>query len=163
MDTALLVSLGALVLSGLSAYYAWMSSQRAHEANQLTVLADFLREFRELEPDRRRVIRDLPNVETVWISDLSDPLRESATHVCWYLDGLGLLVGQGLVDEDALFTIIGSPTVRLWGILAPFIEAERDHRTEPIYMRGFEDLAERARKHDYASAMEKLKRFNCAP
>lgn len=134
--------------------------QECRVCSLLTVLADFLREFRELEPDRRVVLRELPSIETEPLSELPESLRVPATRVCWYLDALSLLVYQGLVDEDAPFTIIASPVKRLWVALEPFIDAERSARgLEAAYMRGFEDLAARARVFDHEHALDKLQRF----
>jgi hypothetical protein len=50
---ALMVAFGALGVS-------WWAVTQARKSNEIVILAEFLREFRQMEPERRRVIRDLP-------------------------------------------------------------------------------------------------------
>jgi hypothetical protein len=169
----ILVAVLAVGVAVVSALIAWSSARQAKIANThaqasvaeakvangVAVLADFLREFRNMEPARRLIIRELPKVPVAPLAELDDEFRVPATQVCFYLDALGLLVRRGLVDKDPVYSILGKPIERSWERLAPFIEAERARRDEKRYMRGFEDLAAGAREFDYDTDIECLRRY----
>lgn len=160
--SALIALVSALVAS-LSAYYSHQAVKQARISNGVAVLAHFLREFRELEPERRYVLRELKKFEssaaTTGLSDLPEEARTSATRVAYYLDGLGLLVSNELVDEKQITTFLGGAIERQWQALRPFIEAERRARPEPSFQRSFEHLAELARRSDQGAQSANLLRW----
>ncbi len=137
MDAATKVSLLAVAVAIATAIYA---IREAVKANRITVLAGFLSEYRELEPQRYFVLNDLPKTP-VRISGLPGDARQKAVAVAYYLDNLGLLVEKGLVSPTDIIQLVGGSIQRQYEKLGPFIELERKARPEPIYMRGFEHLA----------------------
>lgn len=166
MDSSDTIAVLAFGIAVVSAGFAWRSSRSAHRSNQIAVLADFLREFREMEPARRRVLREIPRTPVRRVAHLRDPLRSDAIRVCFYLDALGLLVRRKLVDEAPVYSILGFPIIKTWETLAPFIVAEREARVEDAdaelesrYMAGFEDLAMRAQGSGYAEDTKRLETF----
>jgi hypothetical protein len=151
---ALLVAIGAAIVAVLSAVYA-------RNSNRIAVLGDFLREFRRMEPTRRWIILELPKTEGVRLSAITpEDKRAAVTQVCFYLDGLGLLIRHRLINPEPVYSIIGKPIQRCWERLEPYIEAERTAREEERYMAGFEDLAYGASVFDYDRDLATLRRYD---
>ena len=66
------------------------------------MLAEFLKEYRLIQPERRRVNRRFPDLQPIafcGLSELPGELERDAIVVCYYLDHLSLLVEKGLVEE----------------------------------------------------------------
>ncbi len=57
-------------------------------------------------------------------------MRSDATQVCFFLDHLGLIVRNKLVDGASIYSILGRLIQRTWEKLSPFIEAGPE-RVEP--------------------------------
>src|SRR5262245_27543784 len=132
MDASLVISVGALGLAGASAFYADRTLREARKANALPTLLEFVQEYRRYEADRRYLLRDLRNEHDpkVGISGLPNDARERVVRVQHYLDQLGLLVDQQLVDAGAVAGFMGESVLRSWQALSPYITAERDIRGE---------------------------------
>lgn len=116
----------------------------ARKANALRGYLDFFREYRQYEPDRRYVLRDLRHHNSsLGISELPDEARVPVVSVCHYLDHLGFLVHRKMIDLDAVARLMGYSVLVCWTALAPYIERERERRPSPDYARYFEYLVAR--------------------
>lgn len=141
---ALVVSLCALVVSALIAL-----EQRRLETAQ-PVAYDVFRELRESAMKRRNVVQGLRDVSPQdGLDGISDPqLRRIAIEVSHNMDNLGMLVAHKLAKIDIVAGGAGDTVIRMWQVLGPFIEREREIRsergdaTDPIgYQAYFEYLA----------------------
>jgi hypothetical protein len=144
MDVSIAVSIGAVVVAGMSAVYAGQTARETRKMNAVPALLDFLREYRRYEAERRYVLRDLQGEcePRLGITDLPDATRWRVLIVCHYLDQLGLLVDQGLVRPEAVAGFMGESVLRNWRALEPYIETERALRNED-YAKYFESLVVR--------------------
>lgn len=61
--------------------------------------------------------------------------------VSHYLDNLGVLVANDLLNPHLAAGFLGDSTLRLWSLLEPFIERERALRSPNAYLQYFEHLA----------------------
>lgn len=159
VDTSVLISVAAAVAAVGSAIYAGRTLREARKANKIPALLDFLREYRSYEPDRRYVFRTLDEEcePGAGISTLPDDARRHVTRVAHYLDQLGFLVDQRLIDPHAVAGFMGPSVLRSWEVLAPYIRQERAARGSPAYSRYFEDLAARVLAIDPESVVATLR------
>ena len=74
-------------------------------------------ELRELDPEGG--MRGLP-----------DEVARAALRVSHYLDNLGVLVANGLLEPELAAGFLGDSALRLWRDLYPFITRERELRTQ---------------------------------
>jgi hypothetical protein len=142
IDPSVLVSIAAVCAAAASAFYAGRALREARKANAVPALLDFVRECRQYEPDRRSVLRHLRDEHDprLGISGLPDEAREHVIRVCHYLDQLGILVDQRIVDPEAVAGFMGESILVSWRALAPYIKGERAARKRD-YVSYFEDLA----------------------
>lgn len=111
------------------------------KANALPGYLDFFREYRLCEPDRRYVLLRLRNHERQrGISGLPEKAHGHAVNVCHYLDHLGFLVANQIIELDAVDRLMGRSVLVCWQALAPYIERERKVRASD-YAGYFEQLA----------------------
>jgi len=69
-------------------------------------------------------------------------LRAAFHSVMFYLDGIGNLMRNGLIDFEYVSQIgAGVGPIKSWEILRPWIEYYRESRNVPDYMSGFEFYA----------------------
>jgi hypothetical protein len=143
---SLVISIAAGIAAIVSAAVAARALREAKKANALPILLDFLREYRQYEPDRRYILRELGALERgLGISELPDEPRTHARTVCHYLDQLGLLVKKDLVDQNDVAGVMGESILYSWRALEPFITAEREARSGD-YAQYFEHLVARVLK-----------------
>lgn len=156
MDSATKVSLLAVLVALATAFYA---IQEARKANRLTVLATFLKEYRDLEPERHYILNGLSQYRprSTWgIAALPPEDRNRVMKVAYYLDALAFLVDSRLIDEGYILKLLGGSIQRQYSALAPFIEGERGIRGESIFMLGFENLARLAKDKAHERTPESL-------
>lgn len=60
--------------------------------------------------------------------------------VCWFFNGLGVLVHNDLADLRVVEELFGYMIPWLWEILEPLIKAEREHFGQPRSLEWFEYL-----------------------
>lgn len=127
-DASLIVSIVALGVSTASASFTFANLREARKANA-KALVDFMREYRDYEPDRRLLIRELrKHPSRLGTSELPDCIREEVNHVCHYLDHLGFLVAKGVVKPEDVAGLMGHSILVTWGVLRPYIMVERQKR-----------------------------------
>ena len=152
-DASLIVSVIAAGVSTASASFTFANLREARKANA-KALVDFIREYRDYEPDRRVVIRELRKQDPqLGTSELPDGIREEVNHVCHYLDHLGFLVAKGVVAAEDVAGLMGHSILVTWGALRPYIVVERQRRDRD-YAPYLEHLAEAM----YAAPIEALHR-----
>jgi hypothetical protein len=110
---------------------ARIAANAARQANALRGYLDFFREYRQYEPDRRYVLRHLREHDPdLGITDLGDDPRGHVVNVCHYLDHLGFLVDQRMVDLEAVDRLMGNSVLACWLELEPYIQRERRRRAD---------------------------------
>ena len=103
----------------------------AADENRPAGYLDFFREYRQYEPDRRYVLRRLRDHDPdLGISELPDEARKHVVNVCHYLDHLGFLVDQRMIDLEAVDRLMGNSVLACGRELEPYIERERRRRAE---------------------------------
>jgi hypothetical protein len=157
-DWKLTVAIAGAGIAGVSALFFWWTAHETRKANVIPALLDFLREYREYEPARRYVIRDLqadydPKDRPFPISEMKSRARKPIVDVVHYLDHLGLLVNERLIKVEDMAGYMGQSVRTLWDVLSPFIQAERTYRSycEQAYASDRE-----LRDNDYALYFEDL-------
>lgn len=70
--------------------------------------------------------------------------------VCWFFNGLGVLVHNDLADLSVVEELFGYMIPWLWEILEPLIQAEREHFGQPRSLEWFEYLYNEMRKEQRA-------------
>jgi hypothetical protein len=164
---AIVLSAVASVGAAAAAIAAWRAvfqarqlQQEATKANEIPALLDFVREYRRYERARRYILRKLRKQHPpVRVADLPRKPLEHALDVCHYLDHLGFLVDQRLVDPIAVAGFMGDSMLRCWDELLPYIDAERKARDGP-YAQYFEDLAVRVKAIGPREAHKGLRTFS---
>jgi len=130
-----------------------VSYRQLHEAevaNSLPTVIDLFREYRSpaLSKARSIVFQQLgPDEQQLPLSELPDSVRPAAYSVCHYLDNLGVLVTEGLVEPRIVTRFLGRSAIDLWERLHPCIKLERAKRNGN-YQRYFEGLAATAKRLD---------------
>jgi hypothetical protein len=166
---AIVLSAVASLGAAAAAIAAWRAVSQARrlqkeatKANEIPALLDFVREYRRYERARRYILRKLRKQHpTIRVADLPRKPREHSLAVCHYLDHLGFLVNQGLVDPIAVAGFMGDSMLRCWDELWPYIEAERKARDGP-YAQYFEDLAVHVKAIGTPEAHKGLRRFSAS-
>jgi hypothetical protein len=133
----------AIVVAAGSAWFAWRSVRQANRANQLVVMVDFMREFRQTYNQRRFIAEKLKQQHSAekGIHDLPDKARRQVAAVLHYLNNLGVLVERKLIDLDDVADFIGGPILRAWSKLKPYVATERKKRGGEPYQQHAESLA----------------------
>jgi hypothetical protein len=136
--SGLILGVAALVLSAAALAYSIHSNTRA---SMLTVVTTMLAHWNspEMAATKRR-IAEMPD-HAGELAKLPVSLRDDVATLAGYLDGVGLLLREGLVPAAAVCGFIGGPAQYFWGRLAAIVELERVRRPEPGYRRDFEWLA----------------------
>jgi len=70
--------------------------------------------------------------------------------VCWFFNGLGVLVHNDLADLRVVEELFGYMIPWMWEILEPIIQAEREHYGQPRSLEWFEYLYNEMRKEQWA-------------
>jgi hypothetical protein len=170
---ALIVSIGSAFGAAAAALYAARQAHQAKVANAFPAVIDMFSEYRSpaLSRARSRVFDLLDEQPTnpVPLSELPDEARENALAVCHYLDNLGVLVAEQLMDAAVAARYLGDTCLALWKRLRPYIEAEREKRARRgfagprDYLRYFEHLGAAFEELEPARQRANLKRWNPTP
>ena len=150
MTSSTVLSLSSLVVSLLalvvSAGVAIRQLARLRHSNLLPVALDLFREFRTAEfREHLRYLRD-----DLWeqsppgglgVVDLSDEARGHLAPVSGYFNNMGVLVANGVVDAELVQSFMGGSIMVAWSRVAPYVEVERQRRSDPNYALFFEHLA----------------------
>lgn len=147
---ALLVSITSALAAFLAAGFSMYQLRQSRVANAFPSVIDMFREYRSRHVSyaRTQVFTRLRTTDDpAAVSQLPTDLRQHVLTVCHYLDNLGVLVSEGLMDTKIAARFLGNTAVSLWDRMQPHIEAERRLRVEQgqpgggDYLRYFEDLA----------------------
>ncbi|WP_427922428.1 DUF4760 domain-containing protein [Streptomyces sp. cg40] len=126
---ALLVSVGALLVSGAASY---RQLRLAAHANTLPVLVELFREHRSdyLAEARWFVHQELPGRDvSEGLHSLSPEELKMVRDLAWFYDNLGALVAHGIVDIDPVSGYLGGSVISTWESMAPLIAAHRVRRS----------------------------------
>jgi hypothetical protein len=156
------ISAAALVISIISAVFAYRQLQHARTANALPIVIDLFAEFRQpkLAEARTFVWRSLPAQDpSRGFESIEDPVgRDGVAALANYLDNLGLLVDRGLVDVVLVAGFMGNAIIPLWDKMRPFIDAERARRSTD-YMRYFEALVAEIHRASPSAVLARVTRL----
>lgn len=100
---ALIISIVAGVAALVAVTVSWWQLHKARVANQLPAVVDLFGEYRSpgLTTERRIVFEQIgPAEQRLPLSQLPDHVKSAAVQVCHYLDNLGVLVAEGLVQPQ---------------------------------------------------------------
>ncbi|MGH1556471.1 DUF4760 domain-containing protein [Streptomyces sp. L7] len=155
---ALLVSVGALLVSGAASY---RQLRPAAHANTLPVLVELFREHRSDYPAEARwfVHQELPG------RDVSEGLH-SLRDLAWFYDNLGALVAHGIVDIDPVSGYLGGSVISTWESMAPLIAAHRVRRRaagrdgDAEWQGYYENLYHLIKKKPPAAVRNRLERWS---
>jgi hypothetical protein len=145
---ALVISVGALSFSALVAFAARRQTELARHANALPVLIELFREHRSgrLAQAREFVVNRLGNADSSkGLEGVPEEDRVLVQELAWFYDNVGALVTYDVIDIEPVSGYFGGAVLNCWRVLEPFIEAERERRTDApdpaSYQQHFENLA----------------------
>jgi hypothetical protein len=166
---ALVVSIASALFAALAARYTARQAHQAKVANAFPAVIDMFREYRgPLSTARSRVfdlIDEAPETAPP-LGDLPPDLKQPAIAVCHFLDNLGVLVAEGLMDSEIAARYLGDTAIALWKRLLPYIEAERNRRLASgipgaaDYLRYFEHLVVTLEELNPEHTRMRLKRWD---
>jgi predicted nucleic acid-binding protein len=115
-DLTLVVAIGAVAVSALTAIAIARQVSEARKANALAAVIDLFREYRSVEMERalRLLASELAQVDpSNGMRGLPDNVAAAASLVSQYLDNLGVLVAHGLVDPELTAGFLGDSLLRI--------------------------------------------------
>ncbi|MFF7335110.1 hypothetical protein [Streptomyces sp. NPDC008150] len=117
-------------------WQARRSARLAEDALALPVAAETFREFRS-QVFREHVQRLLSTPESELggagcFGDLSPQVQESAYHVCYYFEYMGVLTAHGLVRREVVIGTMSTQIVQVWDKMRDCILAEREFRRQHL-------------------------------
>lgn len=101
------------------------------KSNTVPIVAELFREYRseEFRAHATRVLTAPPRGDASGgFEALPDAYRQSAYHICYFFDYLGVLVAFDVVRRDIILGSISTQMVMTWRALDEFIEGERQYR-----------------------------------
>jgi len=126
-------------------------------------VVELFREYRSADMlEARRVVFQVlaEDVRDTPLTRLPDAVRLPAIQLSHYLDNLGVLVSDGLVDPRIVARFLGVSAIATWIRLEPYIRSERTLRGDDIYQMHFENLVATVRDLNPHRLLEqKLKRL----
>jgi len=121
----------ALVAVSVATWQARHTIQNARHSRFLPVITEIMTQFRAQE-FRESMLR---LVETPaggkydhGFESLPKDLRDDAYRVCYLFDQVGIMVALGIISEDIVIGLAGTPAMRVWLAMTPAIESERAYR-----------------------------------
>jgi hypothetical protein len=95
--------------------------------------------------------------------ELPDDVQQAAYHVSHFLDHMGVLLSNRLIDLDVLAANIGISAEAAWFKLEPCVRVERERRSTGIYLDYFEHLIASIRTIPIEERYRDLKRLELDP
>lgn len=143
---SLALSASALVVSGILAF---RQNHLQKTMNNAPLLLDMLNQLRttDLRENFEVVYRDVGGHDaSKGIIGLPEDLRHRVYDVSHFLQQIATMVAIGLVDERGATALFRARTVATWGVIAPFVRAERlvNPMTGPEFMTTLEVFAAKA-------------------
>jgi hypothetical protein len=161
---ALALATGLVALVAVSgAVFAWFQFKDSKTANQLRALADLFSEYRTptMREARKTIYHRIGEQDPAkGITGLDDDVQTAAFLVGHYLDQLGTFVELKLIDVKSVSSFLGMSALSMWGLLMPFVEAERRIAPSCTCLEAFEALAIRIRKDHPEMRIKQLPRWN---
>jgi hypothetical protein len=153
MNASTILNIAALTLSLIalivSAFLAVRQLGTMRQTNILPIVTSILQEPRsqQFREHLDYISHQLLNEYTpeAGCFELPEPARDHVLSVCYYYEGLGLLVRFGVIDERMAISAFGTYCDRAWRLLEPFILGERRARGSGRFQVYFEDLVCRVR------------------
>ncbi|GGK22584.1 hypothetical protein GCM10010124_13890 [Pilimelia terevasa] len=139
---SMMVSFLALVVS---AVVALKQLRMLRHHNSLPIVVDMFQEFRSVE--FRRHVHALDDLwtgeppEATGTRDLPDEAWQHFTIVAGFLNNVGLMAHQGVIDSAVVRSFMSRTVTKSWYRLAPYVRHERALRGDPYYQVYFEHLA----------------------
>lgn len=159
------VAIAAALAAVLASLWSWFALRQARKANALPGVVELFREYRELHDRRQKILDNIESVpHDVPLTRISDDtLRADVLQVSHFLDNFGVLVSEGFVPPRIAAGFMGASAAKIWTVLRPHIEAEREWRRErgdenPEYQRYFEALVATVREVRPGKVAAKLPR-----
>jgi hypothetical protein len=154
----------SLIAIAVSLFTALKQATLMRHANALPVTIDLVREFRapEFKKSYYYVTQELTGQQAPSLGyRLPNDAAERVIAVSHFWDNLGLLVRFGIVNEQLIIAFMGSPILRSWVALEPYIRAERAMRVSgqqgsDDYQEFFEHLAALATRKSPSSVIDDL-------
>ncbi|MHA2163893.1 MAG: DUF4760 domain-containing protein [Candidatus Thorarchaeota archaeon] len=87
------------------------------------------------------------------------PFNIEIFKVCWFYNGLGVLVNQELADFEVVSKLFGYAVVWIWEILEPMIIGEREKFNQPKSLEWFEYLYHRIKDDEGKTSLLSLFSF----
>jgi hypothetical protein len=139
---AIVISIGAVLVSMISAGFAWMQLRQAKRASEVPAITGLFAEYRspEMVAARKLLYAQLPGTEACPLHDLPPPLAEAAELVAHYLDHLGVLVRFRLLKPKVVSGFILLSAKHVWDELVTYVDLEREKRDGGLYLNHFEHL-----------------------
>ncbi|WP_455754964.1 DUF4760 domain-containing protein [Streptomyces mirabilis] len=162
---ALLVSVGALLVSGAASY---RQLRLAGHANTLPVLVELFREHRSdyLAEARWFVHQELPGRDvSEGLHSLTREELKLVRDLAWFYDNLGALVAHGIVDIGPVSGYLGGSVISTWESMAPLVVAHRARRSaagrdEGAEWQGYyENLYHLVKRNPPAAVRNRLERW----
>ncbi|WP_314221215.1 DUF4760 domain-containing protein [Streptomyces zaehneri] len=126
----------ALIAVAATIWQARRSARLAEDALALPVAAETFREFRsQTFREHARRLLTVPGEELNQASgfhELSPEFQESAYHICYYFEYIGVLTAHGLVRKEVVIGTMSTQIMEVWEKMAPCIIAERQFRRENL-------------------------------
>ncbi|MDQ3276123.1 MAG: hypothetical protein M3Q39_14145 [Actinomycetota bacterium] len=150
MDATMVLSLATLAISltalVVSIRLTLWQIRLANGGNHLPVVLDAFKETRSTAwfEAQEYVLTKLAEEHAAdcGIHGLPVSARTHTKSVGLFFDDLGKLVAHGVIDQNLVIGAYGTPIVRLWDALAPYVYAERQTHKLHFWVY-FEDLAAR--------------------
>jgi hypothetical protein len=160
-DWASILATIAIVVSLAAVAISWRQLREARRTNSFPAALDLFREYRSLEMVQARALlrSDLAGYPAdQGIRELPGAVGHAARKVSHYLDNLGVLVDNGLMDPQLAAGFLGNNVIEMWDALAPFIRADRARGPVRGYQRYFESLVVAVEKANPDEVIAKLPR-----
>jgi len=121
----------ALVAVSVTTWQARHTIQNARNSRFLPVITEIMTQFRAQE-FRESMLRLIENPAKGkyerGFESLPNDLRDDAYRVCYLFDQVGIMVALGIISENIVIGLAGTPAMRVWLAMKPAIEGERAYR-----------------------------------
>jgi hypothetical protein len=158
----------ALVAVSVTTWQARHAIQNARHSRFLPVITEIMTQFRS-EEFRESMLRlvEAParGKQGRGFESLPEDVRDDAYRVCYLFDQVGIMVALGIISEDIVIGLAGTPAMRVWLAMKPAIESERAYRRQtypaevpPGFLTYYEHLVARIYELGAAESAATLQR-----